>query len=105
MILQKIKNISGKIIKFLDDYKVIVVSVLAILLLVFLNKNSVVNLVKLENDVRTLQEQKKTLQQTIAEDSIFLNRLNSDNEAFERYLREKYYFHKPNEDVYIIIQR
>ncbi len=94
-----------QIIKILDDYKVLVALILLVWLLGFASKNSVFRLVKLDKQIKALKEQKVDLERRIVEDSLYIRKLDTDDEAFERYLRERYYFHQPNEDIYIIRER
>ena len=102
MNVKRVIQFFGLFFSFLDSYKVLVAIIVGAVMLGYSNRNSVIEIFKLRKEIHVLQEEKSKLQKKISEDSIYLQRLHSNNEAFERYLREKFYYHQPNEDVYII---
>ena len=91
-----------KIIKIIDEFKVIIVFVIMMFFLITCNENSILNIIKLQSEIDELEKQQQEMLKKIKQDSMYLNKLDSDDKIFERYLRENFYFHKPNEDVYII---
>ena len=95
-------KILRKFIKIISQNKALLAFVIFAVLLLIGGKNSFIKIMRLESETRALEQKRDELKERIREDSLYLRRLNSDNEVFERYLREKYYFHRPNEDVYII---
>ncbi len=58
-----------------------------------------------QKDIKSLEAQKIEIEQNTKEDRALWELLDTNNEAFERYVREKFYFHKPNEDVCVIRKR
>jgi cell division protein DivIC len=55
----------------------------------------------LNKEIKTLESNKKYYQDEIKNDQKQIKALNNIDKI-EQYAREKYYMHKPNEDVYII---
>lgn len=55
----------------------------------------------LNKEIKTLESNKKYYQDEIKNDQKQIKALNNIDKI-EHYAREKYYMHKPNEDVYII---
>ncbi len=102
MNVKRIIKFFGQFFSFLDRYKVLGAIIVGVVILVYFNRNSVIEIIRLRNEIHILQEEKANLYKQIREDSVYLQRLHSNNEVFEKYLREKFFYHQPNEDVYII---
>lgn len=69
--------------------------------MVFLDKNSLLIYLNLEQKLSELEQQKAALERDIATDKKTLLQLN-DSIELERYAREKYNMKRKNEDVYLI---
>ena len=69
--------------------------------MVFLDTNSLLIYLNLEQKLSELERQKATLERDIATDKKTLVQLN-DSIGLERYAREKYKMKRKNEDVYLI---
>lgn len=92
---QKAKNIPSRSI--LNKY--VVAGVAFLFWMIFMDNNNVFSQYKLGAKVKSLEEDKVELQGElikIKQDKIDLE------ENKEKYIREKYYFHKDNEEVFII---
>ena len=60
-----------------------------------------ITMIRLRFEIAELRDRIDYYQERLKQDSILIERLESP-EYLERYAREKYYMHSPNEDVYII---
>ena len=69
--------------------------------MVFLDTNSLLIYLNLEQKLSELEQQKAALERDIATDKKTLMQLN-DSIELERYAREKYNMKRKNEDVYLI---
>ncbi|CAI8335475.1 MAG: Uncharacterised protein [Bacteroidota bacterium] len=69
--------------------------------MVFLDTNSLLIYLNLEQKLSELEQQKAALERDIATDKKTLLQLN-DSIELERYAREKYNMKRKNEDVYLI---
>jgi len=69
--------------------------------MVFLDTNSLLIYVNLEQKLSDLERQKATLEQDIVRDMQTLQQLN-DSVQLERYARERYLMKRKNEDIYLI---
>lgn len=69
--------------------------------IVFLDDASYLRHRELNKEIKTLESNKQYYQGEINKDRQQIKELNNI-EKIEHYAREKYYMHKPNEDVYII---
>lgn len=69
--------------------------------MVFLDTNSLLIYLNLEQKLSELEQQKAALERDIATDKKTLFQLN-DSIKLERYAREKYNMKRKNEDVYLI---
>lgn len=58
-------------------------------------------LINISREIRILSEEKAKYEESIRRDSALINNL-KDNAFLERYARENYYMHAPNEDIYIV---
>ena len=69
--------------------------------MVFLDTNSLLIYLNLEQKLSDLERQKASLEQSIAQDKRTLKQL-SDSVQLERYARERYLMKRKNEDIYLI---
>ena len=56
---------------------------------------------ELNNNIKTLENNKEIYEDEIEKDKAFIEKMKDSNEV-EKYAREKYYLKKENEDIYII---
>lgn len=69
--------------------------------MVFLDTNSLLIYLNLEQKLSDLERQKVSLEQSIVHDKRTLKQL-SDSVQLERYARERYLMKRKNEDIYLI---
>ena len=70
--------------------------------MLFIDRNDLPTQWKRVNELRTLQDAEKTMDQQISETKQELNLLKTNPSTLEKYAREKYMMKKDNEDLYII---
>ncbi len=69
--------------------------------MLFFDTNSYLIQQELNSAIDKLENQKKSFQEEIKKDKVFIERMKDSNEL-EKFAREKYYLKKENEDIYII---
>ena len=94
----KLKNVT----KYFSKNKYWITISLFLLWIIFFDQNNVFKLFEYKKDIVDLKSQKEFLKTKIHQDSIRIKELNTDDKSLEKFAREQYFFHKPNEDVFII---
>ncbi|MCC8089276.1 MAG: septum formation initiator family protein [Rikenellaceae bacterium] len=86
----------------LKNNKLFIITLIVFVVLVtFLDKNSLINNWQVRGKIRDLEQQKKFYMEKIAEDSLMLENL-KDNKFLEKYARENFYMKRKNETIYIV---
>lgn len=67
----------------------------------FLDENSLIQRIKQQNEIRTLNSEIAKYGKQYEEDTQRLKELTSNPEALEKIAREKYLMKKPNEDIFV----
>lgn len=75
-------------------------TVLFILWLVFFDSTNYFHRKEMENNLNKLEKEKKFLQKDIAKYKYMYEKLNQ-KEEIEKFAREEYYMHEPDEEVFI----
>ena len=70
--------------------------------ILFLDQNNIFQLMKYDGEIKDLKKQKEYLNTKIVEDSTKLYQLITDDKSLEKFAREEYFMHKPNEEVFVI---
>lgn len=94
----------NKIPSFLKNKYLIAVLIFAAWM-IFFDRNSLIQRNKLGQDLKEQEQQRDFYLNEIRNDSITLHDLSSDTQNLIRFAREQYLMKKPEEDVYIIIQK
>lgn len=82
--------------------KYFLVTVAFILLITFIDSNNVIRWV---SDLRELSEQKRQIEyykEAIQKSDEQLKELRSNKDSLEKFAREQYFFHAPDEELFII---
>ncbi len=79
------------------------IALAALVVLVVLFGRDVLSSWHLRSEIGKLKERKKELQESLAADSVLLQRLD-DPEFLERYARERYLMRQEDETVYVVEQ-
>lgn len=86
--------------KWINKYTV-TLAVFAIII-VFVDDNSLIDRYKAYREKRELQKEKAQYEENIKKDKEFLEAIQSDPMALEKFAREEYKMKSEDEDVYII---
>lgn len=87
---------------FLKDRRLWVISiVIFVLLIAVFDKNNLIEVWKLNQQLKELESQRDYYQQKITQDSTILENLKNDD-SLERYAREHYLMKRKGEIIYII---
>lgn len=88
--------------KFIKKYRYILSIFTFILAITLFNDFNIFTLSKKYKTLVLLREQEQYLKNKLNTDSIRYMELKKDNISLEKFAREQYFFHKANEDVFII---
>ena len=82
--------------------KFLVATVLFFVWMLFFDRSKVINQIKLEQSLRSLQTQKEYYQKNIEEVKSRREELFTTDENFEKFAREQHLMKKDNEEVFVI---
>lgn len=82
--------------------KYVITLVVFLFMLAFLGENSWIQQIKNARQISGLEEELDNYLQEAARYRLDIQTLQGSEENLERYAREHYYMHAPNEDVYLI---
>ena len=94
----------GKLItiwSFIRRYKYVITTGVFILIIGFLDENSLLRRFKYEREISQLKDEIEKYRVDYEENTNRLNELNSNPDAIEQVAREKYLMKKTNEDIYV----
>ena len=86
--------------KWINKYTISLV-VFAIII-IFIDDSSLIDRYKANREKQELKKEKAKYEENIKKDQEFLDAIQSDTEALEKFAREEYKMKGENEDVYII---
>ena len=69
------------------------------------DQNDLVSQLQLQGELGQLQDDKEYFLGEIEKTTADLDELMSDNDKLEKFAREKYYMRKPNEEVFVIVEK
>ncbi len=87
--------------KFLRRRKYLITTLTFVLIIGFLDENSLIRHMGYLNEIRHLKAEIEKYRKEYEENTERLNELAADSSAIERIAREKYLMKKPNEDIYV----
>ena len=91
-----------KIFNYIAKKKYLITLFVFIFWLMFFDKNSIISRMKDANKYKKLLHEKEFYQEKIYTDSIKLEQLKTNDKNLEKFGREEYLMHKPNEDIFQI---
>ena len=97
-IFKKIKN--SKFFKIVSNLYILI-SVVFFIWIFFIDSNSILVNIKLNNEISELKERKDILENQIQIDKQIISNLQNPD-SLEKYAREKLYMKKENEEIFII---
>ncbi|GAB3912007.1 FtsB family cell division protein [Mucilaginibacter boryungensis] len=84
--------------------KFFLVTVAFVVWMIFFDKNDLFSQYQYRQQVTKLRHERDFYQKETAEVNKQLNELNTDNNALEKFAREKYLMKKDNEDVFVVVR-
>jgi cell division protein FtsB len=72
--------------------------------IMFFDRNNIFKIIHYNKELSALKKQEDFLKQKILKDSAKITELKTNDETLEKFAREQYFFHKPNEIVFKIEQ-
>lgn len=87
---------------YIRRHKYLLTLVVFIVIVGFLDENSLIQRIKHQNEISTLNSEIAKYRKQYEEDTEKLKELTTNPEALEKIAREKYLMKKPNEDVYVL---
>ncbi len=90
---------AGKVLK--DRRIWILTLTVFVLLLLFFDRNNVIERIRLKNQIRDLETQRDYYRERIREDSLLIERL-KDDDFLEKFARENYLMKRDSDVVFII---
>ena len=82
-----------------------VTSVIFLIWMLFFDSNDLFSQFRLSSKLRTLEHEMEYYQEKIEEVKDDREELLSNDELMEKYARERYFMKKPNEDLYVIVEK
>ncbi|GAB1417300.1 hypothetical protein MASR2M12_00650 [Bacteroidales bacterium] len=92
-----------KLLNLLSRFKYLLALVAFGVWMLFFDANRVSNQIKLRENLRNIEIQKKYYQNEIRNNQQLLDKFRFDSAFMERYAREQYLLKKDNEVIYLIV--
>ncbi len=86
---------------YIRRHKYLITVATFLVIIVFLDENSLIQRAKHRNEINTLTEEIEKYRKQFQEDTERLKELTANPEAMEKIAREKYLMKKANEDIFI----
>ena len=96
--------LNNNIVKILKN-KWIVTSILFVIWIVFFDENSIVSHQKNKRRLFELKQQEEYYKERIEADKQKLVDIEAGEEKLEKFAREQYFMSKPDEDVFVIVEK
>jgi len=84
--------------------KFFLVTVAFVVWMIFFDKNDLFSQYQYRQQVSKLRQERDFYQKETADVNKQLTELNTDNNALEKFAREKYLMKKDNEDVFVVVK-
>ena len=101
--MSRIKDFYNKYLSRINAYWLVTIVFFALTFV--MGDSSLYKRYTYDEKIRSLEKEIKHYQKEIEINSKKLNDLHTDKEGLERFAREEYFMKKPNEDVYIIMNK
>ncbi len=95
-------NIGKSIMRFLDRFKYIIVSVLGVLLLTVVGENSLLQRYRYSRHITELEEEIDKQQTRFIRDSLRLSELERNPDEIRKIARERYFMKAYDEDIFVL---
>jgi cell division protein FtsB len=84
--------------------KYILTTSLFLLWVTLFDENSVINCVESKMELRRMKQEKAHYEQQLKITTDILQELRFNNDSLEKFARERYGFHNPDEDVFVVVE-
>jgi len=84
--------------------KYIITFLVFLILLLFFDRNNLVDRIKELSYYNQLEKDKKYFKERIDEDSKRLEQLKTNNKNLEKFAREQYFMKKADEDIFVVVE-
>jgi len=84
--------------------KYVIVTLVAIVWIVFFDDHNLLSQVKTKKEVNSLEQKKEYYQEEISNDSEMLHRIRTDTAFIQAYGREEYLMKKDGEEIFLIVR-
>jgi cell division protein DivIC len=103
---EKLKMVIGRIRKVTLQWNKYAVAILLFLLwIVFFDENNLVAHHRNKHRLKALKEQRSFYREKIEADTKKLQELRSGNKNLEKYAREQFNMTKPDEDLFLVVEK
>ena len=90
--------------KILRNKYILTILIFFVWLLVF-DRNNLIDRVKFARKLNEMERQKEYYETRIEQDSRKLNELKTNRENLEKFAQEQYYMKKPDEEIFVIVEK
>ncbi len=90
--------------RILRNKYILTLLVFFVWLLIF-DQNNLIDRVKNVRKLKEMERQKEYYETRIEQDSRKLNELKTNRENLEKFAREQYYMKKPDEEIFVIVEK
>jgi len=98
------KKRESRLVRLLKN-KYFIAGMIFLLWVMFFDENNLVAHRKNKNRLSALKAQKEYYQEKIESDNQKIEELRSGQENLEKYAREQFYMSKPDEDLFIVVEK
>lgn len=100
---EELLNKGGKLWKFFVKHKYITTLILFLVYISFIDQTSLLFRYNQKKNLKTIELELENYKKNTLESERRVNDLKNDSRNVEKLAREKYYFKKDNEDVFVIV--
>lgn len=93
---------SRNIIGFISRFKYHITIALGVLIVVFVDENSIIRLISYQYQIKDLKEEVRSYNQQYKNDTWQLRAMKRDPKAIARIARERYFMKADNEDIFVL---
>jgi len=99
--MKKIFSISYRLIR----NKFVLTGIIFFAWILLFDRNNLIDRHKYNKELKQMEFEKAYYLERIAEDSKKLNELKTNDENLEKFAREQYLMKKPDEDIFLIVEK
>jgi cell division protein FtsB len=84
--------------------KYVLILLLFVVWIGFVDDNSIVEHIAMRQNIRNMKQEKTRYEAVVVQNNARLQELKTSNENLEKFAREQYLMHAPNEDVFLVVE-